>query len=298
MLRRYGIDVYHTQYISPLYLPAQSLVTIHDILPDTHPDFFTKVQKVKNRIFFRLSTRRAAQIHTVSEYTRAMLIEHYRIDPNRIKVVPNGVDAAQFQVIPHGFARRIIAKQLGIRDYVLSVGRLEPRKNYEGLVHAYKLVKETLPSVGKLVIIGQRDFGYSRIFQTIESLHLRDDVRVLENIDDSLLRMAYRAAAVFAYPSFAEGFGIPPLEAMAAEVPVVASETTAIPEVVGDAARFFDPHRPDEIAEALYAVLSDTAVADDLVSRGKIRAQRWSWRQAATQYIDAIRQMDGLSTTA
>jgi len=168
----------------------------------------------------------------------------------------------------------------------LSVGRLEPRKNRLGLLRALALLPTPRP---KLVIAGQRDFGYEKIFQLRDELLLQDDVIFLETASDDLLAALYRNARLFVYPSFAEGFGMPVIEAMASGIPVITSNTTSLPEVAGDAALLVDPHSPEEIRDAMNRVLHDEALAARMREAGIRRAEVFNWDGAADMLADKYR---------
>jgi len=291
LVRKYGVELFHSTYISPMYLPCKSLLTVHDILFETHPQFFKRSEVVRNKFLVRRSVRHAAQIHTVSEYSRQSLSALYRIPEQRIKVVSNGVDQNIYSPKDKDAAIERVAKQFNVRDYILCVGRLEPRKNHVGLIKAYARLKHGNIKVGPLVIVGQRDFSYSTIFDMLRERGLEDSVLVLESVSDQLLPDLYRAARVFVYPSFAEGFGIPPLEAMACGTPVVTSNTTALSEVVGSGGLAVNPHKHEEIAAAISAILVDPALSSRLVTEGLKQAQKWSWDNAARNYLDAINSL-------
>jgi glycosyltransferase involved in cell wall biosynthesis len=236
-----------------------------------------------------MAARQASQIHTVSEFSRQAILDLYRIPSDMVKIVPNGVDLQKFTPAGRSASVTRIAERLGLADYFLTVGRLEPRKNHCGLLNAYKMLKNEKPEVGPLVIVGQRDFRFKTFFQTVKALDLGKDVHVLENISDDLLPDVYRAARIFVYPSFAEGFGIPPLEAMACGVPVVSSNTTSMPEVIGEAGVLVDPARPEEIGAAMYKIIEDNKLAESLSALGRAQAEKWAWKNSARCYIDAIR---------
>lgn len=288
LLHQYDIDLLHSTFISPLLAPCRHLVTVHDILFETHPQFFERSLVLRNRILVRRSARKAAQVHTISTCTKQNLIERYGLSSDLIHLVPVGVDLNRFTPDGRDEARARIHKEFGTKDFILTVGRLEPRKNHVGLLEAYSALRQRMSDIPQLVIVGQRDFDFDGVFETITLCKLENSVRVLSNIDDDTLPRLYRSAMLFVYPSFAEGFGIPPLEAMASGTPVVTSNTTAIPEVVGDAGLLVNPDSVEQIAHAMDQVLTDSVLAADLAIRGRRRAEMWSWESAARKYIDGI----------
>ncbi|WP_438448540.1 glycosyltransferase family 4 protein [Gorillibacterium sp. sgz5001074] len=288
LLKKYDIDLYHTQYISPLSLPCQSLVTIHDILFESHPQFFTKSEVIRNKILVRNSAKKAVQIQTVSSFSKASIAERYHIDPDRIVVVPNGVDGSRYNPGNKDEAVKQVAAEFGIRDYILTVGRIEPRKNHMTLLRAYKLLKERHKDIGPLVIVGNPDFGFRDFFEYLEKEKIKESVKIVSGVSDQMLPLIYKAAKVFAYPSYAEGFGIPPLEAMASGVPVIVSNTTAIPEVVGESGILVNPLNAEEIAHHIETIYFNPELQNYLAAAGITQAGQWTWENAAKQYISTI----------
>lgn len=225
----------------------------------------------------RLSARHANHVFTVSAFSKAEIARRYGVAEDRITVTPNAADPARF--FPGNAGQElVIARGVTPGNYLLSVGRLEPRKNHAMLVRAYaRLGLDTLP----LVIVGQRDFGYDELFTEITRLNLASRVLLIENVDDRELPALYRNARLFVYPAFAEGFGMPPLEALASGVPVVSSNTTSIPEVVGDAGLLVNPDDEVALAAAMGKVLSDPALVARLVNEGLEQAVHFSWIESA-----------------
>jgi glycosyltransferase involved in cell wall biosynthesis len=171
---------------------------------------------------------------------------------------------------------------LGIgRGFILAVGTLEPRKNLPLLLRAYDRLRHEAGLAVPLVLVGGKGWMYDDVFRTIDALGLGGCVRHLSGLSDVQLAHLYRAAGVLAFPSHYEGFGLPALEALHASCPVVASERGSLPEVVGDAGLLLPPDDVDAWSEALWRVLSDTALASDLRRRGPERARQFTWRKTA-----------------
>ncbi|MFH1373069.1 MAG: glycosyltransferase family 1 protein [bacterium] len=288
LIRQHDIELFHSTYISPLLMPCDRLLTVHDLLFETHPQFFKKAFVWRSRMLVRRSAVRARQVHTISQYCRQILVEQYRFHPDKVRIVPVGVDLERFSTRYRSDASELIARRFGVRDFLLTVGRLEPRKNHLGLFRAYAILRQYCPDVGPLVVIGQTDFGFEDILSAPRKLGIAEYVRFLPDVPDNRLADFYRAATMFVYPSFAEGLGIPPLEAMACGTPVVTSNTTAIPEVVGDCGLLVDPNNVEQIAAAMKSLLADTNLAADLARRGRLRAEDWSWTHAAKKYLQAL----------
>jgi len=291
LVKQLGISLFHSNYISPLYLPCKSLLTIHDVLFETHPQYFNHSEVFRNKLLVRLSAKRATQIHTVSEYSRQAIIDLYRIPPELVWVVPNGVDRTVFYPGNRVASAEIVSKKFGIVNYILTVGRLEPRKNHIGLLKAYALLKREKSDIGPLVIVGNKDFGYKILYDALRELDISNSVFIFEGIDEILLPHMYRAAKMFVYPSFAEGFGIPPLEAMACGTPVISSDTTALADVISQGGVLVNPAKVDEIAAAMFKLETDTNKVSDLVAKGYSCAEQWSWGNSARQYLEAIKHI-------
>ncbi|QYR20625.1 glycosyltransferase family 4 protein [Paenibacillus sp. sptzw28] len=288
LLKEFQIDLYHTTYITPLKVSCDTIVTIHDVLFETHPEYFTRQEVIRNKILVRRSAHQAKQIHTVSKYSKDQLVRLYGVPEEKIRIVPNGVDLSKFTIDDKDYSRHLIQDKYGIKDFILTVGRIEPRKNHIQLLKAYKRLKERMNDVGTLVIIGKPDFGFKEFFNKINELGLQNCVKIIDSIDDEYLPHVYRAARLFVYPTFAEGFGIPPLEAMATGVPVITSNTTAIPEIVGNAGLLISPDSEEQIADQMENVLNNPELELKMQQLGLLQSKKWSWSRAADSYIEAI----------
>jgi len=290
--RKYGLDLLHTQYIVPPFSACPTAVTVHDILFESHPSFFTKSFRLRSKVLCRTSARKSALVFSVSEFSRQELVRLYSLRGDRVTTLVNGVDLVRFHPGDEGAD---VVQTLGLTPgtYLLTVGRLEPRKNHAGLLRAYNKLPRPRP---KLAIVGQRDFGYQEIFGLIETLGLKDDVLLFEGIEDSILPALYRNALAFVYPTWAEGFGMPLLEAMASGVPVLTSSTTSLPEVAGDAAIYLQPDDIDSITSAMMKVISDAEFRSLLIQRGFARTELFSWDRSAAQLVRSYREYFGATS--
>lgn len=286
---RHSIDVLHMQYRLPLLPLGPCAVTIHDVLFETYPQYFSRSFVWQSKLTFRHAARHAAVLLSVSEFSKHDIAQHYGIDPARIGVTYNGVDTRRFHPATDGAAPHPCLAALGLkhRGYLLTVGRLEPRKNHETLIRAYAQLP---PAAPPLVIVGQRDFTFDGIFRTIDLLGLRDRIRLLEKVDDDTLPALMRHARLFAYPAFAEGFGMPVAEALASGVPVITSNTTSLPEVAGDAALLVPPTDAGALARAIERVLNEPALAPSMIASGLARVQRFDWAASARVLLAALRR--------
>jgi glycosyltransferase involved in cell wall biosynthesis len=252
-------------------------VTVHDILFESHPEYFDRLFVFRSRLLVRHSVRKSADIFTVSDFSRRQITETFRISLDKVHTIHNGVDSAKF--FP-GSEGREVAEKLGLEPgrYFLTVGRLEPRKNHANVLRAWARLKRPRP---RLAIVGQRHFGYDEALNLIHTLQLESDVVVLEEISDGWLPAVYRNAKAFVYCSWAEGFGMPVLEAMASGIPVISSETTALPEICTDAALLVRPENIEQISNAISELDQGAGVRENLVRRGLGRVKDFDWKSSA-----------------
>lgn len=286
---RHRLDVLHMQYRLPFIPLGACACTIHDLLFETHPQYFKKSFVLQSKLSYRMAARQAALLFAVSQFSKGEIERLYGIPGERIAVTYNGVDRSRFFPGAAG-VEDLAALGLHSGGYLLTVGRLEPRKNHVKLLQAYAQLG---PQAPPLIIVGQRDFQYDGVWAAMESLGLQGRVRVLENVEDRVLPALMRHARLFVYAAQAEGFGMPIAEAMASGVPVVASNTTSMPEVAGPGALLVDPGQPAELAAAMARILGDTALAAGLVRAGLAQVQRFDWDDAAAVLLNAVQASFG-----
>jgi glycosyltransferase involved in cell wall biosynthesis len=292
LAKRYQLDILHTQHVLSSFSGTyKRVVTIHDILFEMYPELFTAMFAARSRLLMRHAARRADHTFTVSEYSKAEICRQYGSDPSQVSVIYNGVAYDRF-AMPSGQDDTILRKRgLSPKGYMLTVGRLEPRKNHVSLIRAYASLGGSPPL---LVIVGQRDFKFDEIFRVIEELGISRRVRIMDDVTDDEIPAIYRHAILFAYPTIAEGFGMPVVEAMAAGVPVVTSNTTALPEVVGSTGGILvDPTNIIELSAAMNRVLNDSDLRVRLGNAGQDRARLFDWNKPALlvreQYLNLAR---------
>ena len=288
--RRHRLDLLHMQYRLPLRVPLMPsgpcACTIHDVLYETHPQFFSRSFVWQSRLTGRSAARRAALLFTVSEYSREQIVRLYGVPRQAVAITSNGVDFERFHA---GAAGVEVVRALGLEPgrYLLTLGRLEPRKNHVTLLRAYAGLGADAPP---LVIVGQRDFSYAAVFDEIQRLQLGARVRLLDRVDDEALPAVLRHARLFVYPAFAEGFGMPVAEAMASGVPVITSNTSSLPEVAGEGALLVDPDSPRALGAAMAEVLADPALHARLVQAGLRHVQQFNWQRSAAVFVAALRR--------
>lgn len=291
------IDLFHaTDYVLPPLRSAKGLVTIHDLSFLRYPEYADPhlVHYLAEAV--PRAVTRATLVLTDSEATREDVVTYLHLPPEKVSVVYGGVSEA-FRPIQEQEALEETRDRYALPpEYLLSIGRLEPRKNLPGLLRAYRMLLDRGQTSLPLAIGGGKGWGYEPIFQAVEDLELKDSVRFLGYVQEQDLPPLLSGAATFVYPSFYEGFGLPPLEAMACGTPVVASNSSCLPEVLGDAALLVPPDETEALAEAIALLLSDEALRRDLRERGLERARRFSWTAAARQLLAAYGQAMNTST--
>lgn len=283
---RNAVDVLHTQYRIPFLYTAATACTIHDVLFETHPEFFSRRFVIEAHAMFGMAARRSDVLFTVSEYSKLEISRHYDVPHNKIQVTYNGVDRSRF--FP-GDAGLESVEDLGLTpgNFILMVGRLEPRKNHETLIRAWARLGDMAPP---LVIVGQDDPNFPQLQDVINGVVGSQRVIQFKNIGDELLPAVMRHATAFAYPAFAEGFGMPVVEAMASGVPVITSDVTSMPEVAGDGAILCDPHDEDGLYRALKRVLTMSASERrELQLRSVSQSQKFDWNFSARILIEGLK---------
>jgi len=300
-LHALGAHLLHSpHYVRPLFCATPTVVTIHDCIHLLFPQY------LPNRLAWRYAhfmmgsaVRRSALVFTDSEASRHDILRFYPwADPERVQVVPSALDAA-FLETPLAEEMERVRERYQIRGrFVLYAGNIKPHKNLERLVAAFGRVKQRAGCEDlKLFIIGDEVNRYGSLRRSVEGAGVRQDVRFFGFVPDRTLAVLYRLAAVFAYPSLYEGFGLPPLEAMASGTPVVTSRTSSLPEVVGDAALLVDPYSVDDIAQALVRALEDEVLRAQLVQRGHARVRTFSWEQSVRTIHSAYMKVLGQPVT-
>ncbi len=286
-LRRHPVDVLHVQFTAPPFCAAPVLATIHDLAFEHLPETFTRRGAWQLKLTVRRTAQRATRIATVSEYSRQDLLRTYKLPPEKVVVTYNG-SAAHFTPTPTtpDEAAQLKARFGITRDFILTVGSLQPRKNLVRLIRAYARLRAERPAfTQQLVIVGRKLWLHHEIFAEVARQPWAADVILTGYVADEDLPSLYRAAAVFAYPSLFEGFGLPPLEALACGTPVVTSNNTCLPEIVGTAALTVDPYDEAALADGLLRVLQDETLCGQLRAAGPERAKLFTWRAAAEKTL-------------
>lgn len=272
-----GIDAVYLPNLNFVATEKPAVVTVHDLSFVRYPRFFTPKQRLWHSLVgARRTLRRAAAIIAVSEHTKRDIIEIFGVPEDRVNVASPGIDPRYRPQSPEEIAR-VRSKHGLTAPFYLFLGSLEPRKNIEAIIAAH----ERSATDADLVIAGGKGWLYDGIFRRAAASKKRDRIRFLGYVADADKPGLYAAALALVYPSFYEGFGMPPAEAMAVGTPVVASRAASLSEVVADAGLLVDPYDHGELADAMDAIAREPALAALLRERGLERAKRFSWDASA-----------------
>jgi glycosyltransferase involved in cell wall biosynthesis len=283
MLRISPLDVFHgTNYCIPVFSPCPTVVTIHDLslFTQTHTHESENVARGKRRI--PLMARRATRIIAPSEWTKREIMEHLGIREDKIRVIFEAARATMKPLLPQEY-RAVAAKYQLDQPFLLYVGTIEPRKNLLTLIRSYNELLRTTKHRPQLVLCGGRGWLFDEVFKLVEELKLQEQVRFTGYVPDEDLPALYSAAAIFLYPSLYEGFGLPPLEAMACGTPTISSNASSLPEVVGKAGLTHDPNDWQALTGHIAKMLDDQATRQYFKQAGLEQAARFSWDRAARE---------------
>ena len=284
-LRREGVTLFHApHYVLPPLVTCRSVVTIHDCIHLMFPQYLpSRLALAYARTSIALASRRATRVLTVSESSKRDILRFVDVPADKIDVIYNAYDA-RFGVEPCEEDVIRVRERYQLHDeFVLYAGNVKPHKNLERLIEAFDLVRKRGLDHLKLVLIGDEISKYAALRRAVHSHQLHKYVRFLGYLPEETLAVMYRLAGVFVFPSLYEGFGLPPLEAMASGTPVVTSNVSSLPEVTGDAAVLVDPYRPEAIADGIERVLGDETLRRDLRAKGLARARQFSWEASVTR---------------
>jgi len=299
MARRKRLDVVHDPTGATPFLlgagGARSVVTIHDVFAWSCPGHSTPLDTLLYRHWLPRVLPRVDAVITDSETSRADIVDYLSIPADRVEVIYPGVSTT-YHPMPADEAAQIAARYSLPAGYILFVGSVEERKNLRRLLHACARLWQA-GERRPLVVVGARRWKHSRIMQAMRELDLGQHVIFTGYVSEADLPALYSAADLFVFPSLYEGFGLPPLEAMACGTPVVCSNAASLPEVVGDAAIMVDPYDVEGLAEAMRRVLADADLREELRVKGLARAKHFSWEKAARETIEVYHQALGVIRT-
>lgn len=290
-----------TSYIIPALLPKEypSIITVHDLVAFLHPQLHQFKATLIEKLFLKRALRKTRQVLVPSENTKKDLVQLFRYPEEKITVTPLGVDTVFFKETaaeqPHGGAEsakieekeqeavQAIKKKYHLpEEFIFTVSGLEPRKNIGIVINAIFNLRKKHAHL-KLVIVGGKGWKSKKIQEKISAA--KDFVIHIPHIDSGDLPLLYRCAKIFVFPSYYEGFGLPPLEAMASGCPVICSNASSLPEVVGDAGLLFDPQNIEELQKNIEAVLTHESLRQQCIKKGLAQADHFSWIETAKKTL-------------
>lgn len=273
----------------PLICPKKVVTTIHDIGFERFPEYYSGFARRYLRFSTKFALKRATKIIAVSNFTKKELIDVYQADENKIEVIYNGYNRLYQKDKSPSVSQGILTKLKIKKPFLLSIGRLEKKKNTLNIVKAFlALAKESGFSSLRLVLVGQKGLGFSEINEEIKKSGLAERIILTSWLNDRILTGLLKEAEVFIFPSFYEGFGIPIIEAMASGVPVVTSNAASCPEIANQAALTIDPDDIFAIVQAIKNILSDKELKNELVKRAEERIKFFDWQKCAQETLKVV----------
>lgn len=276
--------VHYPDTMAPLLARNKVIITVHDLAFKSLKNAFTWKTVLWKNFITDLSIKKANKIIAITKFAKSEILKYYPSVNNKINVIYNGFNDFSKQPIDLNNIKKSI---LNLKDnkYILTVSTISPRKNIDGLVKAFNLVRNKVSNY-KLVIAGKNGWLYESVYKLVDNLELNHSVIFTGGVNDDELKFLYTNADVFVYPSFYEGFGLPPLEAMSYGIPCVVSDRTSIPEVVEDAAVKVDPYDLNQLSDNIFKIIEDKNLYKSLRVSSKERLKYFSWKKCANQMID------------
>lgn len=281
VLKKYKADVFvSADGFCSLRTKVPQCLVVHDLAFLHYPTHLRRSHLSFYKKYTPKFLKKAASIATVSEFSKKDIIDQYKIDPEKINVVYNGVKEI-FKPLPEGVREEMRNKYTGGKEYFLYTGSVHPRKNLMNLIKAFSMFKKRQKSSFKLLIAGRLAWKYESFVESLKSYKYRDDVVMTGYVDDEELAKITASAWAMVYPSLLEGFGVPVVEAMNCKVPVITSAASAMEEIAGDAALYTDPNSVEDIADKMMRIYKDETLRNELIKKGEETGRRYTWERTA-----------------
>ncbi|KQC13422.1 MAG: hypothetical protein APR63_08685 [Desulfuromonas sp. SDB] len=285
-------DVFHSPFFHlPHCIKCKKIITFHDLRLKNFPETY----KFRRRVFLEYAIRKSLnivdKIITVSEFTKDELIKFYNISENKIIPIHEGIDYQRFNIdnITQDYENKLLNKfNLNKKNYILTVGHLEPRKNLLRLIIAFKKLRKVCDKIDYLVIVGKKNFKYKKILNEINKN--KDSIIHLDFVHNNDLNILYKNAKVFVFPSIYEGFGFPPLEAAIFGIPSAVSKTSSMPEICEDAVLYFNPFNTEDIKSKILMLLNNNSLYNELKIKAQNNLKRFSWEKNVIKTIDVYNE--------
>ncbi|MCR3757949.1 glycosyltransferase family 4 protein [Clostridium felsineum] len=274
--------VHYPDTMAPIFLENKVITTVHDLAFKTLKKSFTLKTELWKNFITDLSVKKSEKIIAITNFAKEEIMKYYKINSNKIHVIYNGFNEFSQKPIEYNKISSQLM-ELENKKYILTVSTISPRKNIDGLIKAFNIIKSKRECM--LVIAGRNGWMYKNVYKLVDKYKLKDRIIFTGKVNDNELKFLYKNARVFVYPSFYEGFGLPPLEAMSYSVPCAVSDRSSIPEVVGDAALTFNPNNINEIAVSINELLEKDDLRNDLLHKSLYRIEKFSWNKCAEGVI-------------
>jgi glycosyltransferase involved in cell wall biosynthesis len=289
-LRKYDAFMFFNFVAFPLRRKTKSLVVIYDLSYVLHPEYSSPKNRIYLEKFVPKSLKTASKIITISENSKKEIIDYYKLSGSKVEIIHPAVDHTVFKPQPRGVVAGVLKKYAINKPYLLCVCTLEPRKNLIGVLDAFNRLPEDLKDKYALVLVGGKGWLDDELQLLFDELAKEYALIKTGYVPDEDLPALYSGAAVFVYPSFYEGFGMPPLEAMACGAPVITADNSSLPEVVGDAAIMIKAQDTAELSKRIVRVLNSSSLASKMSRAGLVQAQKFNWDKSARKLIDVIEE--------
>jgi glycosyltransferase involved in cell wall biosynthesis len=292
-LRRRPVDILHVQYTSPPLTPCPVVNTIHDLSFEHLPETFKRRSWRQMRLTIRRSAQSAAHILTDSDFSRTDILETYKLNPESVTATLLAA-ASQFKPVEDDGEINRIRQRYGITGaYLLTLGSIQPRKNMPRLIRAFAALcrDSAIRPLPTLVVAGKRAWLYEETLEAAENSRVREQILFTGYVPEKDLPALYSGATCFVYPSYFEGFGIPPLEAMRCGTPTITGNRTCFPEIIGDGGLLVDPFDERAIQDAIQQVFSDQTLREELKQKGMRRSNLFNWKETARQTLEVYEKV-------
>ena len=292
-LRRRPVDILHVQYTSPPFTPCPVVNTIHDLSFEHLPETFKRRSWRQMRLTIRRSAQTATQIITDSNFSREDILRTYKLSPERVTATPLAASAIFRPVEDFNEIERVRQRYGIAGDYILTVGSIQPRKNLPRLIRAFAMLcrEGQIRPLPKLVVVGKRGWLYEETVEAAENSEVRERILFTDYVPESDLPALYTGATCFVYPSYFEGFGIPPLEAMRCGTPTITGDRTCFPEIIGDGGLMVDPYDERAIVDAIVKIFAHPGLRAELRTKAINRASLFDWKETARQTLSVYQKV-------
>lgn len=280
--------IHYPDSMAPLFSRNKVVITIHDLAFLTRKEDLTKSKSTWKKLVTSKSVKKADRIICITNFAKSEVEKYYPMNKHKVDVVYNGFnDFSKENIVLENVRDEI--REYTKQPYILNVSTISPRKNMDGLIKAFDAIKNKVEY--NLIIAGGNGWLYESIYKLADELKLRNRVIFTGKINDDELKCLYKNASVFVYPSYYEGFGLPPLEAMSYGIPTIVSNMTSIPEVVGDAGLYVDPYNPKDISDKIVMISDDTNLKSNLISLGNKKIKEYNWEKCAEETIKVYNKL-------